>query len=476
MPSPVVDLLEAFPSANEAEWRALVRKTLRGGAPESLTTRGPDGLAIEPLYEAQTAPRTFVPAPRDEAMWTIGARVSHPDPLLAGDQVREALAGGAEMILMAIDSGVGEGVQIAGAGAFAAMLEGVALDVSPIALDAGFLGPMAGQWLSAAAKGSPSAPLNFHFDPLSALALNGASPGPIAAHIKTAADLAARLAPVHPAARMFVASGCVIHEAGASPALELAFALASALAYAKALTEAGLTPEDAFAAVVLGLAVDADPLISIAKLRTARMAWARLTGACGVTLPARIEARSSRRMLTRADAWTNLVRLTAAGAAGAIGGADVIVLGTFTDAMGAPTPFARRMARNLQLILRHEGRLGAVADPVAGAGAFESLSRDLAKAAWARFNTIEATGGAAGALSDGLIARQVEADRAALTLALAEGTLRVVGVTDFRAVDERGAAVEQPSRKKVPAPDPRLPGPDSRCPPLAPITLEGLAA
>jgi len=153
-----------------------------------------------------------------------------------------------------------------------------------------------------------------------------------------------------------------------------------------------------------------------------------------------------------------------------------MVLGAFTDAIGAPGPFARRMARNLQLILRHEGGLGAVADPVGGAGAFESLSRDLAKAAWMKLNAIEAAGGAAEALCHGLVAREVETDRAALVRALAEGTLRIVGVTDFRAADERGPKVEAVSRKAIGRPECRLAGPDSTSPPLAPVTLEELAA
>jgi methylmalonyl-CoA mutase len=469
-------LAEGFPAATRADWKALVEKTLKGAGADSLVVRGPDGLAIQPLYEPSVDPAGFAPAPRGgERSWDIRAPVRHRSPARAHDAIVEDLAGGAASVVVALESAGGEGVAIASAEALAQLLDEVLIDVAPIALEAGFLGPKAADWLSAAAKGSPAAPLAFHLDPLSAFARHGESPGPIESHLIAAANLAVRLAPVHPKASFFLASGTVLHEAGGAPAQELAFALAASLAYAKALTRAGLSLELALATTVVGLAVDADPLISIAKLRAARLAWARLAGALGTPMPAWIEARSSRRMLTRAEPWSNMIRLTAAAAAAAIGGADAIVLGAFTDALGLPTAFARRMSRNTQLVLMDEGHLGAVADPVAGSGTFETLSRDLAREAWARFNAIEAAGGLVAALRDGLVAREVENARGELKQAIATGVLRIVGVTDFRGEETRPAAVDQPPDETTQAPDTRLPGPDSRCPPLAPISLEDLA-
>ncbi len=469
-------LAEGFPPATRADWDALVEKTLRGAGADSLAVRGPDGLEIQPLYAPSADPPGFDPPPRGgERPWDIRAPVRHPSPARAHDAIAEELAGGAASVVVTLASGGGEGVAIATAEALAQLLDAVLIDVAPVALEAGFLGPTAADWLSAAAKGSPAAPLAFHLDPLSAFARQGESPGPIESHLIAAANLAARLAPIHPRASFFLASGTIVHEAGGAPAQELAFALAASLAYTKALTRAGLSLELALATTVIGLAVDADPLISIAKLRAARLAWARLTGALSAPLPAKIEARSSRRMLTRTEPWSNMIRLTAAGAAAAIGGADAIVLGAFTDALGLPTAFARRMSRNTQLVLMDEGHLGAVADPVAGSGAFEALSRDLARTAWARFNAIEAAGGLAAALREGLVAKDVETARGEVKQAIAAGTLRIVGVTDFRGEETRPAAVDQPPGEPAQAPDARLPGPDSHCPPLAPIALEDLA-
>ncbi|MHB8530810.1 MAG: methylmalonyl-CoA mutase family protein, partial [Caulobacteraceae bacterium] len=260
-----------------------------------------------------------------------------------------------------------------------------------------------------------------------------------------------------------------------SEATELAFAAASLVAYAKALAEAGFSMHAAFEGIVLGLAIDADPFASIVKLRAARALWARIADACGVDAPARIEARSSQRMLTRAEPWTNLIRLTSAGFAGATGGADTIVLGAFTDALGLPAAPARRLARSTQLILMEEANLGAVADPAAGCGYVEALTGELADAAWARFGAIEAAGGVARALSSGLISTWVAEGLATLEARLASGEQRVLGVTDFVPGEGGGVELELAPEGSLAGPEFRLEGPDSACPPLAAIRLEDLA-
>ena len=465
----IVPLAEGFEPPSREDWLALVERTLKGAPVASLTRRTIEGLAIEPLYEA--AEGSSVPA-RAAPGWDIRAPVRAASPAAANAQILEALAGGASSVLVSLGA---DGVAAGDAAALASVLEGVLLDVAPVAQDAGFLGPRAADWLAAAAKGAPSARLAFHLDPLSAFATAGASPGPIEAHLIAAASVAARLAEPYPQASLFLASGRPAHEAGGGEAIEVAMAAASALAYAKALARADLSIEAAFSRIVLGLSVDADYLISIAKLRAARLVWGKLTAACGVAAPARIEARSSGRMLTAADAWTNMIRLTAAGFAGAVGGADAIVLGAFTDAIGAPTEFARRQARNAQLVLMEEASLGRVSDPAAGCGYIEAMTESLARAAWERLQAIEAAGGIVSALEGGLVARHVEEGRQELARRIAARELRVLGVTDFPAPEADPPATEATVAQTIEPPSPRLPGPDSHCPPLAPIRLEALA-
>jgi methylmalonyl-CoA mutase len=180
-------------------------------------------------------------------------------------------------------------------------------------------------------------------------------------------------------------------------------------------------------------------------------------------------------MLTRADPWTNLIRLTASAFAGAAGGADAIVLGAFTDALGAPTPFARRQARNIQLVLAEEAHVGRVIDPAGGSGYIETLTDEIARAAWTQFQAIEAAGGAVRALESGHVADLAARSRAELAARIERREVKVLGVTDFPIADGRAPELASVSPRPAEAPSPRLPGPDGRCPPLVPIRLEDLA-
>lgn len=455
-------------AATYQDWRALVEKTLKGEPVESLNRSTAEGLPIAPLYDAAAGPHArFASRPVDaDRPWDLRVGVSHPDPALANRDLLKDLEGGAASAVIAIDPSGAKGVAIGSAAGLATALKDVVLEFAPVGLDAGFLGPQAADWLAAAAKGSPQARLNFHMDPLGALAEAGASPGPLDAHLESAATVARRLADIHPRAGLFLASGRVVHEAGGGEAAELAFAAASAVTYARALVGAGLSMDQAWGGIVLGLSADADYFATLAKLRAARLIWDRLTSACGVTVTARIEARSSHRMLTAQDPWTNMLRLTAAGVGAALGGADAVQLGCFTDALGRPTAFARRQSRNAQLVLMEEAHLGRVTDPAAGSGYVESLTDEIARAAWARFQAIEAAGGLTEALARGLIAQDVAA-----TLAARPDQPKIVGVTAFPPAGQDPVEVDSPVIKAVEAPSARLPGADSHCPPLAPIRL-----
>jgi methylmalonyl-CoA mutase len=454
-----------FAPGTEADWRALVDKTL-GEAPfSSLEKTTVEGLAIEPLYLA--APQSQAPAravPADRA-WEVATLTAHPDPVRANSEILADLRGGAASSIVRIDPTGKAGVALGSAAGLARVLDGVILEFAPITLDAGFLGPAAADWLGAAAKASPTALVGFHLDPLSAYAEAGASPGPIEAHLISAANVAARLAETYPQGQLFLASGRVVHEAGGGEAGEIAFAAACAIAYAKALVRAGLPMAQALAGITLGLSADADYFLTIAKLRAARAVWARIAAACEADPKAWIEARSSRRMLTAKDAWTNMIRLTAAGFGAAVGGADTVVLGNFTDALGLPTEFARRQSRNAQLVLMEEAHVGRVADPAAGAGYIEALTDQMARAAWAEVQAIEAGGGIVAALSSGHIARGVEAALAA------RPDPKIIGVTAFPPAKETPVEVEIAAAKAVNAPSTRLPGPDSACPPLRPMRI-----
>ncbi len=469
-----ISLTAGFTAADEATWRALVDKTL-GGAPfeKRLVSKTYDGIDIQPLY---TAGNSAPPLPEDlrqrppfdqERPWDIRAIVDHPDPGEANALAMADLEGGATSLLVKVDPTGQDGVAVASQADLERALDGVLFDLAPVALDAGYLGPEAATWLNAIAQAKTLKPhLHLHLDPLGAFAKTGVSPGPIKGHIAATAEAGVKLS----AKTIFLASGLVVHEAGGTEAQEVAVMAACGFAYVKAAVAAGVDVSTAFGKIALGLSIDADYFMGVAKLRAARAVWARIkTASGGGSATAFVEARSSRRMLSTLDPWVNMLRLTSAAFGASIGGADAVVLDAFTQPLGRPTPFARRQSRNIQLVLMEEAHLGRVADPAGGAWYIETLTDRLARAAWALFQEIERRGGVVAALSSGFIAGEVETARRARSADVARRKTGVVGVSEFPNLAEAAVEVDVVNAASfAKAPSAVLPGSNSACPPLQP--------
>jgi methylmalonyl-CoA mutase len=234
-----------------------------------------------------------------------------------------------------------------------------------------------------------------------------------------------------------VADGRVIHNAGGSEAQELAFALASAVAYLRALEAHGMALAAAREAIYFRLSADADQFLTMAKFRAARKLWARIEQACALTpKPVMIAAETAWRMMTRRDAYVNMLRTTIAVAAAGLSGADAITVLPHTAPLGLPDAFARRVARNTQLVLLEESNLARVADPAAGSGALEAVTHELCTAAWAAFREIEQAGGIWAALETGLIQRHAAAVRAERERAVARRADILAGTNEYPNINE----------------------------------------
>lgn len=430
--------MSSFATPTPLEWREAAQKALKERPIESLLHLDADQLVTRPLYAGATGVQpVFAPRPSDAEgrAWDLRTQVEGDDAEAVNAAVLTDLQEGAASVLLS-------GGVLADVATLDRALEGVALELAPVALDAGFAGVEAADALAAVAKGSPRAMLRFHLAPISAFAEAGGSPRGVDDDLSAAAKAAVRHAGVYPDASLFLASGRVAHEAGGSAAQELAFAASSAVAYVKAAVAAGLAVEAALKGVVIGLSVDQEYFDALAKVRAMRLIWTNLSRAFGVETPAVIEARSSRRMLSARDPWPNLLRLTAAGFAGAVGGADVVVLDGFTRATGRPDAFARRQARNTQLVLMEEANLGRVDDPAAGSWYLDARTHDLALAGWTEFQTIEAEGGVIEALKGGVIQPRIARARAVREAALKNGAAQIIGVTKYVDADVRSASVE----------------------------------
>ena len=140
--------------------------------------------------------------------------------------------------------------------------------------------------------------------------------------------------------------------------------------------------------------------------------------------------------MTKRDPCVNMLRATVAVVAAGLGGADAITVLPFTMALGLPDRFARRIARNTQLVLLEESHLAKVTDPAAGAGGLEDITERLCRAAWTRFQEIEQAGGAWAALEQGVIQNKVAAARADRQTAVARRKDAITGTSDFPDVTE----------------------------------------
>ena len=453
----VLALAAEFPAATRAQWQELVAGVLRKAGREELPEPVEDalrqtvatGVTVAPLYTAEDAGDLpalagvpglppFVRGGRAGAAGVTAAggadadvpggwdvRQRHADPDVAG--TREAIAADLENGVSSLWLVLGDGaLPVAALGE---VLADVLLDLAPLTLHGG--APAAEAFLSlVAGRADSDVPLApggcLGLDPLGRQAATGEDQD-----LAGLADLARRT----PAGwRAVVVDGTVFADAGASAVEELGCAVAAGVAYLRALTAGGLTAEEAFGQLEFRLTASADQFTTIAALRAARRLWDRVGEASGVPPAARAmrqHAVTSTVMTTRHDPWVNMLRTTVACFAAGVGGADVVTVQPFDAALGLPDAFARRIARNTQSLLVEEGHLARVLDPAGGSWYVESLTEDLAQAAWAWFTEVERAGGLAAALRSGLVRQRLDAAWAQRQDRIAHRTDPITGVTEF---------------------------------------------
>jgi methylmalonyl-CoA mutase len=311
-------------------------------------------------------------------------------------------------------------------------------------------------WFAKSKADPAAAAINFGLDPLGDLARTGGSPLTWPELSQRAGGTAILVRNKGFGRSHFLrADGRVVHDAGGSEAQELAFVLAAGVAYLRLLESTGFTLDEARSRMSFLLAADADEFLTLAKFRALRKLWARVEQACGLApQPANVAAETAWRMMTARDPYVNMLRTTLAVTAAGLGGADTITVLPFTLALGLPDAFARRVARNLQLILLEESNLYRVADPAAGSG-IEALTVQIARSAWNLFQEIEAAGGAASALQSGLIQQKIAATRAAREDAIARRKDPITGISDYPNLGEVAVRVLDVPRSEAKPPFPK---------------------
>lgn len=452
-PDPDLSFMSAFPAPTQEAWRAAVDKVLKGGDFEKrLVGKTADGIRIEPLYDAASPANR--PLRGEAGRWQVATRLDHPDPDEAQKLALADLEGGANALTIAFagaPAARGYGLVAENVAALDAALDGAMLDLIQLRLDPAPEGRFNALLLAALVETRGMSPetlsIDFGMDPIGVFASTG---GLAASWPEVGRRLAATIRALK--ARGFKGPFVTVdarpwHEAGASEAQELGNGLATAIAYLRALEAEGFSLEEARDAISFTLVADTDEFLTIAKLRAARLLWARIQGACGLTpAPMVLHAETAWRSLTRRDPWVNLLRGTVATFSAGIGGADGVTVLPFTAALGLADGFARRIARNTQLVLLEEANLWRVADPAAGSGSFETLTQALCEQGWAQMQTIEREAkdglpGILAALTAGTVQAALEHQREARARAIATRREPITGTSEFPNLREAAVAV-----------------------------------
>ncbi|HEY0328751.1 MAG TPA: methylmalonyl-CoA mutase family protein [Rhodopseudomonas sp.] len=456
-----------FPATSVEEWRKKVDVELKGAPFEKkMVTRTLEGIDIQPLYLEEDWPRGGDPSgfpglfpytrgtdliERTRSGWDIRQEFREPNPADANAVIKTDLSRGVTSVLLRLTgSANGGGVAIEDVAGLEASLAGVDLAKVPVALDAGaaFL-PAASALIALWRKrgvADKDAKGEFCADPLGFLAATGGLPYSLESGYAQLAALASLTSKTLPGVRAVTIDTAPYHNAGAAEVQDLGIALATAVAYLKALTAGGLSIDDACRQISFTLSVGCEEYLEIAKLRAARKLWAALATAAGASPEAAamvLRAKSAARMFTRIDPWVNMLRATVSTFAAAVGGADSITCLPFDDAIGIPDPLGRRIARNTQVILAEESNLYRVADPAGGAWAIETLTQQMADKAWAFFQVIEGKGGIAAALASGFVQGEIAKTMDERDKAIAKRKAPLTGVSEFPNILE--SALERPT-------------------------------
>jgi len=460
-----------FPPATREQWRAVVDKALKGASFEKrLVTRLYEGIAVQPLYTAEDWPASgdpsgfpgFQPFTRGAHAggagpdgWAVLTEHSLADPKRANKAILDDLMRGATAIDLHFDRADAPGIAIDTLDDLDLVLDELLLALVPLSLDAGDQAIAAVAMLAALWQRRGVAPAEaqgaFNVDPIGTLARSGSLGGSIEQALARMTELAAWTGRTYAKVTAVGVDSSPYYEAGATETQDLAAAMATGVAYLRALTAGGLTIDAALGQMSFTMAVGCDQFLSIAKLRAARRLWARIAEACGASEGARsmrLTARTARRIMSQRDPWVNMLRTTVAGFAAGAGGADSVSILPFDAALGISDDFGRRIARNIQVLLREESHVARVIDPAGGSWYVESLTDQLANAAWVEFQSIEGRGGIAAVLADGSFAGEIKASWAERQKNIARRKDPLTGVSEFPNILEE-PVVREPQAPRV---------------------------
>ncbi|OOV13609.1 methylmalonyl-CoA mutase [Deinococcus sp. LM3] len=460
----------AHPPADLNAWKTLARKDLRGAEPDSLNRVTPEGLTLKALYtradtdglDADTVPGLppFTRGPRATMYaarpWTIRQYAGFSTAEASNAFYRRNLAAGQKGLSVAFDlathrgydsdhprvvGDVGKaGVAIDSVEDMKVLFDGIPLSEMSVSMtmNGAVLPILAGYIVAGLEQGATLDQLSgtIQNDILKEFMVRNTYIYPPAPSMRIIADIIEFTAQQMPRFNSISISGYHIQEAGANAALELAYTLADGLEYVKAALGKGLHIDEFAPRLSFFFGIGMNFYTEVAKLRAARLLWSELIAPFGPQNPMsralRTHCQTSGWSLTEQDPYNNVIRTTVEAMAAVFGGTQSLHTNSFDEAIGLPTDFSARIARNTQLVIQEETGIPHVIDPWGGSYLMERLTHDLAQKARELMREVEELGGMAKAIESGVPKLRIEESAARKQARIDRGEDVIVGVNKYR--------------------------------------------
>ena len=462
-------------NATAGDWQELASKQLKGKSPDTLTWQTAEDIPVKALYTAadledleyaDTMPgiSPYIRGPQATMYagrpWTIRQYAGFSTAEESNAFYRKALAAGGQGISVAFDlathrgydsdhprvaGDVGKaGVAIDSVEDMKILFDGIPLDKVSVSMtmNGAVLPVLAGYIVAAEEQGVAQDQLagTIQNDILKEFMVRNTYIYPPAPSMKIIGDIIAYCSGNMPRFNTISISGYHIQEAGANAALELAYTLADGKEYIRTAIAAGLGIDDFAPRLSFFWGIGMNFYMEIAKMRAARLLWARIVSEFNPQNPKssmlRTHSQTSGWSLTEQDPYNNVVRTTIEAMAAVFGGTQSLHTNALDEAIALPTEFSARIARNTQLVIQEETGITKVVDPWGGSYMMESLTQDIADKAWELIQEVEDAGGMAKAIETGMPKLRIEEAAAKKQARIDRGDDVIVGVNKYT-IDEQ---------------------------------------
>jgi methylmalonyl-CoA mutase len=431
-------LFSEFPAVTNEEWKNTILKDLKDQAFEKLQWHTEDGLLIAPYYRKEDLPSQLPDISKRESGWKITEPIFESRSIaLANEIAKKALGSGADALLFYSheEGGKTYGVPLPSSMDLKALLFGIDLSQTPIILSLANRTPDFASDIRILATSAKQ--ILADYDPFGTALLCGE----LGAKDEKVKSNLANLSSQSSNAKFICVHAYYLRNSGATISQELVYSLSWGVEYLNLLIDAGLSAELAAESIWFWMGIGTDYFTEIAKFRAFRILWSQALNAyspgLGDKTQALIQASTSEWNFTAYDPHTNILRGTTAAMSAAIGGADFVHVNPFDQVYNDANEFGQRIARNSQLLLRHESHLDKVEDPASGSYYLEELTHLLAESAWKEFQAIESEGGFHKALSSGKIQDKVDASAKLKRDSVATKKQTLLGTNQYPQTKER---------------------------------------